>query len=195
MSRKRQRRNNNSSEDADELFEEFHGYPSTQTEDFAEEENYRGNLAEYGTLIDLEILDEELEDELFSLSKKEQEKWLTTIDFDGGGIKVSAPKGGKQLYFIGGYQNLDLSECDWLEDDEIEKDQVVIGEVAAISYEAKKTHLIAPKKIEPWRHMFGEEDWKKKRSVRRPILIYDTLNNKISLAGGAYFTLPEGIAN
>ncbi len=85
---------------------------------------------------------------------------------------------------VGGDQSIDLSALG-IDGEEAEKDVVVIGPVASIVYVTAKEHLgKADKETGPYEHQLGED------GGTMPILIYDTLNQQIGFAGGAYFIDP-----
>jgi len=161
-----------------DMFEDFHGYPSTSHTEIEEEERYRSNLAELGGLEELEILEA-------------NGKSVIPISF-GHDVIVACDKWGKQIYFEGGNQELDLDaliDAKLIDEHEAEKDLVTIGEVFSISYYAKKTHLKGPKKASNYIHQFGKD------GGSLPTLLYDRLNKKMMLSGGSYKIKDVGIVN
>jgi len=93
-------------------------------------------------------------------------------------VKLASSPNGRQLYAIGGNQNLvschgKFEGVDW------EKDFVDLGECPFIVYLARKAHG----NFEPieYVHEFGE------KSGIRPQLMYDKLKRRIFFVGGDYF--------
>jgi hypothetical protein len=83
----------------------------------------------------------------------------------------------RQLYLIGGDQQLDLDSLD-IGATERNRDKIDIGRVASICYYARKDHLDG--KPAPYEHQFGEE------GGELPLLVYDTRNRRLELVGGSY---------
>lgn len=111
------------------------------------------------------------------------------IDLAGDGVKLASAPNGKQLYFIGGTQELDLADFEGVDP---EKDLIDLGEAGFVVYDARKKHS----NFEPveWVHEFGEE------SGAPPRLMYDRLKQELFLVGGEYFIdlapeLSPGIEN
>jgi hypothetical protein len=97
------------------------------------------------------------------------------FNFDGDGVTLASSPDGKQLYCIGGNQN--LSQC--LTADSLAKDFIDLGECIEVQYLARKIHG----NFEPvsYFHKFGE------KTGERPQLAYDKLKKQIFFVGGAYF--------
>ena len=100
------------------------------------------------------------------------------LTFDGDGVKLASSPEGRQLYLIGGNQNLDKALANW-EGIDPEKDLIDLGECGFVVYEARKAHS----NFEPveWVHEFGEGS----RSV--PRILYDRIKRQVFLTGGEYF--------
>jgi hypothetical protein len=164
--------------EARRLSEEFHGRPPVWEKDVVEEEKYRDDITILGEMVDLEILvdDEHVVPILFGRGKGET-------------VLLGSTPDGSQLVFIDGNQGIDL-ESFGIEDEQADKDLVVVGTVHSITYRTDKHHLDDShgETADYW-HVFGEE------SGVKPILVYDTLNEKLSLAGGNYRVEPEGIVD
>jgi hypothetical protein len=166
---KRQRRNPDTMQAAEAMYESFHGRPAERTIEIEQTINYPAHFAEMGRLTELR----------FHLDKHNP-------DFPLTGFKkcqaVCTPD-GQNIYFVGGDQSLDLAalniDCD--------KDVVELGPCTYISYDTKKGfHNF--EQVDYF-HRFGEEDG------IRPTLNYDRLNNSLFLASGNYRVRPEGIRN
>lgn len=165
--------------EAEEVFEDFHGFPPSGHQDFAERELYRDELAQLGSLEELEVL------------LPDSDKKAVPISFNHH-TKLCVSPDRKQLYFVGGDQSLPIDElvdCGMITEEEAQKDLVTVGECFSITYDAKKVHLVGPKKSVPYIHQFGEE------GGSLPVLIYDTLNKACRLAGGSYTVEDVGIKN
>lgn len=116
---------------------------------------------------------------------------LSSIDFDGDGIKLASAPNGNQLYLIGGNQDLSGALSDF-EGVDPEKDLIDLGEAGFVVYDARKKHS----NFEPveWVHEFGEENG------TLPRLVYDRLRQEVFFVGGEYFIdltqeLSPGIEN
>jgi len=96
--------------------------------------------------------------------------------------RVAASPDGKQLYLVGGDQSVDLSDLGL-----DARDHVVLGEAERIVYRTSKAyHNFQPT---DYVHRFAED------GGERPILAYDTLNERLYFVGGSYQVKPEGIVN
>jgi hypothetical protein len=98
------------------------------------------------------------------------------ISFDGDGVKLASAPGGRQLYLIGGKQ--DLTSALPRFDLDAKKDFVDLGELGFVVYLARKIH----NNYQPveYMHELGEE------SGVLPKLMYDTLRKQIYIIGGEY---------
>lgn len=83
---------------------------------------------------------------------------------------------GTQLYFLGGDQSLDLSKIHM--DGDWEKDSMIIGVVCEVSYRTEKS--FDKFVLTDYFHRLGEE------TGDEPMLIYDRMNEKLSVSGGKY---------
>lgn len=164
-------RNDNTSQ----MFEEFHGRASDSATEYDMDETYHFNLAELGDLVELVIAN--------------GKKTGTPIDFSGDDIKLAVSPDGQNLALIGGSQVLedDLLKGLGVKGNELEKDSIALGNVAAITYHTDKQHLEGGGKAYDYEHKFGEE------GGTLPTLVYDRLNQRMELVGGSYKTLTEGI--
>lgn len=165
------RRRKNSGETAADLFEQFHGTPSTGSKEHRREIEYRDKLAELGKLRRLDI---------YTSTGAAHE-----LDFSGPVILCAEPT-GRQLYILGGNQALDLDALD-LGDGDAEKDHVYLGECAFVVYDTRKGFHNFERT--EYGHEFGEE------GGELPTLNYDRLNRLLYFTGGSYLVKPEGIVN
>lgn len=169
-----------------ELSRKFHGRDNRYVTNLIEEERYQKDLAELGTLVELGVLISEMK--------------LVPINFETDRerdkVILASNPDANQLYIVGGDQSLDtevLKERFGLEDDELDKRYICIGEVLKIAYHADKHHLEGPKREQAkgtdYEHEFGEE------GGSLPYLFYDQMNFKIRLVGGSYKIEETGIRN
>lgn len=154
------------------LYETFHGEPSDETIEYREEEHYPDDLAELGTLVELKV--------------KTVTGLDATLQFEGNAPKLSSTPDGKQFYFLGGDQSIDLDKlklgsAKWL------RDSMVLGDLYELTYRAaKEFHNF---KMNDYFHKLGEE------SGDLPTLTYDTINKRLAIVGGKYRTTNLGIEN
>jgi hypothetical protein len=164
----RRRLNPAEMQEAEAMYERFHGRPPERTIEYEEAWEYRSELAELGRL-------EELRFELDSLNKSVP---LTAF----GNCQVACTADGKNIYFLGGKTEIDLQALGV-----DAKDYVQLGPCSYIRYNTKKGFHDFQKI--GYFHQFGEE------SGRRPVLMYDSVNQMLYLASGAYEVRPEGIVD
>jgi hypothetical protein len=100
---------------------------------------------------------------------------IVQFTFAGDGVKLASSPDGKQLYLIGGNQNLERL----IDPDSLQKDFIDLGEGTEVQYTARKLHG----NFEPigYYHKFGE------KTGDRPRLMYDKLKRRIFFVGGNYF--------
>ncbi|MGA8224015.1 MAG: hypothetical protein WB780_20365 [Candidatus Acidiferrales bacterium] len=103
---------------------------------------------------------------------------LRVLDFSGDEIRLAASPQGNQLYFLGGNQKAFEEHLGSFHTD-TSRDRVLLGEVVALSYEAKKEQL-GDKKPISYYHVFAEE------SGEPPVAYWDALTKRIMLVGGNY---------
>lgn len=160
--------------DAAKLYEEFHGEPPHEILTIMQRES-RKNFTGLGKLVSLDL-----------------DAWgIVDFSADDGVIVASDPE-GKQIYFLGGNQDLDEA-IQYLKVPGAEKDFVNLGEVMEITYTTKKG-FDGFEEIDYY-HKFGEEDEAAGEPVRRPTLMFARLLRRMYLVGGGYQIKPEGITN
>src|SRR5579864_791799 len=157
----RKRRNPDQTGAAVRLFEKFHG---RDPKEITEKHVSAAMRKDYTALGDLEYL-------MVCTPLGQTVKF----QFEGDGVKLASSPDGKQLYCIGGNQN--LTSC--LTADSLEKDFVDLGTALQVQYLARKVHA----NFEPtsYYHKFGE------KTGARPQLMYDKLKRNIFFVGGEYF--------
>jgi HNH endonuclease len=145
---------------ARDLAEAFHGRSAGEVIEVIEELEEHGVLADLGRLNEIVI-----------------RKPKRTIRFDKN-TRLASSEGGTQLFIVGGDQSVDLGA---FPDVNQAKETVVLGEAESITYTTAKFHLgEEDKESGPYQHEFAEE------GGTRPLVIYDTRNQLLSLAGGSY---------
>lgn len=170
----RRRRNGrrNPEASAAALYEAFHGTPSTEVVEIVEELHEHSNLATLGVLRELKVITPTNLD--------------ACIAFESNCPFLSSNEDGTQLYVRGGEQAVDLSALK-LDGDKWFKDLMVLGVCYEVTYQTEKRfHKF---KLIDYYHALGEEGGEK------PMLIYDTMNDLLTIAGGQYQIRPEGIVN
>lgn len=170
--RQTQGRRFNPADGAAALYEEFHGVPSEQETIITEDVQYHGNLAGLGHLVEIVV--------------KTLSGYKAVLDFEGCDVLLCSSEDGKQLYLRGGDQSLDLAAIH-MNGDEWVRDSMVIGSITHLTYRTAK-QFDKLKKLD-YEHRLGEE------SGVKPELIYDVLNNALSISGGQYETQDVGIVN
>lgn len=179
----RQGRRGNPVDDAAALSEAFLGRPAEQVTEITEEVHEHSVLSDLAPLVALYVAldgnpcfdEDRCED---GLPRKE---WVRNhcakIGFSG--TRLCFNEAGSQGFFVGGDQAIDLRAFPEVDR---EKECVVLGPVAFIEYFTAKQHLDeADKTPGPYVHAFSEES-----KGLLPVLVYDTINERCSLAGGSY---------
>ena len=153
-----------------EMFEDFHGEPPSTVTEFNETEHYSDDLAKLGTLVELKVR---------TITGLE-----ATLGFNGSAPELASTPDGRQLYFLGGDQSLDLDKLK-MGGTKWERDFMVIGDLDELTYRTAKgfDHF----KLSDYYHKLGEE------SGHMPTLIYDRMNQRLQVAGGRYHNEKSGI--
>lgn len=166
-------------------YEEFHGMPSGSIEVVEEDIHYHENLAELGELCKIVVHTQSRLEATFCFAGYSDKR----NDFDPNTPSSDRPllctsEDGKQLYVIGGDQELDLAAIE-MDGEEWIRDLMLIGEAQEITYQTKKGfdgfETVA------YFHEIGEE------TGERPVLLYDSVNKLLSFAGGQYAVKPEDV--
>jgi hypothetical protein len=161
--------------DATELYTQFHGRGPKGVKDVqvhADDYDSHKELSQLGRLVSLTI---------GAKSWRKKIEWGSREAPD-----LAAAPNGKQLYIIGGVQNLNGS-LTGLPVKALGKDRVLLGDAYRIEYFTQKGFdNFQP--VTYW-HDLGEETGK------RPRLVYDKRKKRIHLVGGGYKVKPEGIVN
>lgn len=172
--RRRARRNPNETEQAVKLFSIFHGKDAREVTEKHVSAAMRKDYTALGKLIAVGT-----DDCGYGVDAIVQ-KWdrCPHINFAEDHVTLASSPDGKQLYAIGGNQNLNgcLAKFEGIDP---QKDFIDLGEIAFVVYEARKIHS----NFEPteWVHKFGG------KGNTRPAWMYDRLKKQIFFIGGEYF--------
>lgn len=190
----RSRRRNPASE-SDTLYESFHGVPPSETLDIREDEHVHGNLAGLGQLTVIEL-------KLTGGKNAGGKTTLTAPDPvnspDEQIVHVASNEAGTQLYLVGGDQRVDVQKLGFRDSFDVKhdgetfeaselKDLMVLGEIQKLTYRTQKG-FDNFESIDYY-HRLGED------TKKRPYLLYDTMNQKMKIAGGEYHIHDVGVVN
>ncbi len=161
---------------AELLREEFVGRPAEFYTNYDEPHMPRGDYAQLGELLALYV-------------KPVMGGQVQEINFRSSRPLLVADESARQLYFVGGDQDISSSLSVFAPGvGQMTSGLVELGEVRRIDYKQRKEHLPDPE-IDEWRHDFGEE------TGVRPTLWFDPVTKRLLLQGGAYEVRSEGIVN
>jgi hypothetical protein len=156
------------------LFSAFHGADPKDISEKQESAAMRLDYTSLGDLIALGLGEPELHGNRLVTGWDK----CPHIGFKGDGVKLASAPNGKQLYLIGGTQDISAQLENW-EGVDPEKDFIDLGDCGFVVYLARKVHG-GFKPVE-WCHEFGE------RKSTLPRLMYDSLKKRIFLVGGESF--------
>ena len=163
--------------DATDLYTQFHGRGPNRVIDRQmpiADYSDRPELAQLGKLVSLTI------------GEETPKKWRRKITWGSREAPdLAAEPNGRQLYLVGGSQNLDGSLSGLPID--AQKQMIDLGFVYQVEYFTQKKF----DNFQPvtYYHDLGEETGEVPRGV------YDRLHKLIHIVGGAYKVKPEGIVN
>ena len=174
----RRRRKLNPAEDAAALYESFHGKPATGVMEVAEDLHIHKHLPALGVLTELSCVltvgdqsGKELDLE-FSDGAEEFDETVA----DPNATYLCASEDGRQLYFVGGDQGLELDELgigeEWVKDD------MVLGVLIEVVYRTKKK--FDQFQLVDYYHELGEE------TGDMPLLRYAPRSPHLYVTGGKY---------
>lgn len=166
--------------DAADLYEEFHGRPSTEIIEVESLEHHHDYLAVLGELVEITV----------ELLEGDHAGKLYQLTFNGCGVFLAASEDRTTLYIKGGDQSLPLDSME-LGDPTLLKDSMVIGYMRQITYQTQKA--FDDFATIDYYHKAGEE------TGQLPILLYAPSKAgstpALSLSGGAYEIKDVGITN
>lgn len=176
--RNKNSRTRNPEASAAALSETFHGRPAQTVDEYEDELHVHSFLTELGDLIEITV--------------DTESGFTAELDFAKEGLKLASSEDGRQL-FIQGRTKLDLAALH-MNGNKWERDHMVIGRITALVYCTAKEYD-GGKRAE-YIHESGEENigGKHKRTTKVfPILLYDTRNEELQIAGGQQEVQDVGI--
>ena len=166
----------NPEEDAAQMYEKFHGKPSTGEVAVEEQVHEHEHLATLGVLINMVVATLSGFEATIGLPEKEAAKLSfdeSTADPDA--MYLATNEEGTQLYIVGGDQSLDLSA---LKMADFERDDMVVGQLLELTYRTKKKFDAF--KLVDYYHELGEE------TGDLPLLRYEPRSEHLYISGGKY---------
>jgi hypothetical protein len=164
----------NPAEAAAEVFEEFHGSPSTEIIEVKRKIHYHGHLAALGRLEKLVV-------------EGTDGYQHTLVGFRGAQLCTNEAK--DQMFIEGGDQELEPGEFHF---NRWPHELNTLGVVTRIEYFTTKTHLGKQGGTAIYFHEPGKRERGESAGVG-PDLIYDARNESLSFSGGTYEIRAEGI--
>jgi hypothetical protein len=178
---KKNRGRRNPVETAREKYEEFHGRPSEELIEVDTPMHVHNVLSGVGTLEKLVIT-------------TTNGRYKVTLKGFKGTLVAQNEDSAKypQLYFEGGDQAVDLAEFGIHEPyHEMEE----LGRLEWIYYYTVKDHLGDDGGEAIYKHRLAKKVRGGAGGGQKPVVLYDVRNKLLSIAGGSYAILPEGIEN
>jgi hypothetical protein len=161
---------------AEAIREDFTGMPAEHYTTYNVEGMPAGDYAELGQLLSLYV-------------KPVIGGQVREIRFTSPKPVLASDTSRRQLYFVGGDQDISDGLEYFSVDGRVERDGLVeLGECRRIDYKQRKEQFGHPE-IDEWKHNFGEETGVK------PILWFDPRLKQLFLKGGEYEVRSEGITN
>ena len=164
----------NPEEDAAQMYEKFHGKPSTGEVAVEEQVHEHEHLATLGVLINMVVATLSGFEATIGLPEKEAAKLSfdeSTADPDA--MYLATNEEGTQLYIVGGDQSLDLSA---LKMADFERDDMVVGQLLELTYRTKKKFDAF--KLVDYYHELGEE------TGDLPLLRYEPRSEHLYISAG-----------
>lgn len=168
---KTRRRNPDELDQAADLYREFHGREPKEILEIQESDLARREYTALGDAVELR----------FILPDGERRLHIAFSESDQ--VKLASSPDGRQLYFLGGDQDI----VDALEQNGVDttRELIDLGDAIFVSYDASKWQTDFKPTI--WEHKLGEE------SGIHPRGFFDRLKRRIFLAGGNYRVERPGI--
>ena len=185
----------NPASESDALYESFHGAPPSETLEIHETEYVHGHLASLGDLTEIVV-------KLSGGTKVGATTTLTAPDpetaSDKDIVHVASNELGNQLYLVSGDQSVDVKKLGFRDSFDIKhdgetfeatelKDLMVLGEIQKLTYRTQKSFDDFSQV--DYFHQLGED------TKVRPMLLYDTMNDRMKIAGGEYHVHSVGVVN
>ena len=168
----------NSAEDAEQMFQKFHGNEPEKVLEIEYEIHEHENLAALGALVSVVIDTPTGYRATFGFGdavSKEQIDLEEALSLDT--VWLCTSEDGKQLYFEGGDQSIDLASID-MDTDKWLKDSMVLGTLIEVTYRTRKK--FDSFKLTDYYHELGEE------TGVMPALTYDPNSVHLYVTGGQY---------
>jgi hypothetical protein len=187
----RGKRGRNPEDAAGAMFESFHGAPSDRVTEVVDELHEHEWLATLGYLISVEVDTPTVgEAEIYfphPYVAPESGSKCDVCDLKEGDEihnaenerrpRLASNEEGTQLFIVGGSQGLELETIN-MQQPEWLKEMMVIGILRLVTYQTKKK--FDKFQLTDYYHELGEE------TGEQPILLYDSINQQMSIAGGQY---------
>jgi hypothetical protein len=162
------------------MFEKFHGTPSTEVIEFAEEEHRHAWLASMGPLISMKV-------QSVTTSKVVELEFADPAAAKPGEVvMLCVNEEGNQLICMGGDQELDeayLISNFGMTPADFNRDNALIGTITEITYRTKKKFEKDGQEEVDFYHELGKEG---SHGVL-PVLEYKTRSPKLVIVGGRYY--------
>lgn len=167
---------------AEKMFEMFHGYPSKEVLEYVEKEHRHSVLAGLGTLTEIHV--ENVQGTKVAILNAPDPETANFADV----IQVAVSEDGKQLYLVGGDQKIPfdtlkkqfgMTEADF-------RDKMLIGTIIRITYRTIKSFEAKGQRQVDFYHDLGKEHAK----GVCPVMEYKPRNPSIEIVGGRYHIAP-----
>lgn len=172
---------------AEELYETFHGRPSSETLEIAYDQHEHEHLSALGDLSQLKVITPFGKDCTINVAETKSPKDLpdpSRLPRDQR-VVVASNEEGTQLYFVGGDQSVDVHALGFKDIDV--KDSMLLGVLYEITYQTEKG--FDNFELTNYYHRLGEE------TGVEPVLLYDPISCLLSVSGGQYKVKDVGIVN
>ena len=187
-------RKGNPAEGASDLFEEFHGVPSEEVLEFVTQFHVHENLAGLGQLVEMTFITQGVKPFKVTLTEED-------LGAQAAQVWLCSSEDAKSLYVIGTVE-IDLEKLGYRPEVDV-KDSVELGRLTDVVYRTRKAmHKL---KLTDYDHKIGKrEAWQKRDGVGPeinkdvaacPVLIYNTREDRLLIAGGQYIVMDIGISN
>ncbi len=169
-------------DEAEKMFEMFHGYPSKEVIEYVEKEHRHSVLAGLGTLVEMHVLNVAGNRTAVLTAPDPETAQFADV------IQVAVSEDGKQLYLVGGDQKIPLKtlESDFGMTQADVRDKMLIGTITRLTYRTVKSFEAKGQKQVDFYHDLGREHSK----GIMPVLEYKPRNPSLEIIGGRYYIAP-----
>lgn len=177
----------NPEDSAESLYTEFHGRAPGELLEITESVHEHEHLTGLGDLAQLKVRTLKGKEAIINVVETKSPKDMPDPSQlpKSERIVLACSEDGKQLYFVGGDQSVDVFALGY-EDDEV-KEHMCLGVLFELMYQTEKG--FDKFQLTNYYHELGEE------TGSQPMLLLDTVSNLLSVAGGAYEVKDIGIVN